>query len=85
MKANISSAQFVSHSVKHLKLFTLFQKYENEESVGKAIKASGVPREELYITTKYALGDIRQVFRNSLLSVRQYIYFLVSNKDLSLG
>lgn len=26
--------------------------YDNEEGVGKAIKASGVPREELFITTK---------------------------------
>ncbi|TIB93239.1 NADH/NADPH dependent indole-3-acetaldehyde reductase AKR3C2 [Wallemia mellicola] len=45
------------------------QFYENEESVGKGIKASGVPREELYITTKYATGDIRETFRNSLLSL----------------
>ena len=26
--------------------------YENEEAVGRAIKASGIPREELFITTK---------------------------------
>ncbi|TIC12966.1 NADH/NADPH dependent indole-3-acetaldehyde reductase AKR3C2 [Wallemia mellicola] len=49
------------------------QFYENEESVGKGIKDSGVPREDLYITTKYAIGDIRETFRNSLLSVRHYL------------
>jgi 2,5-diketo-D-gluconate reductase A len=29
------------------------QAYENEESVGRAIRASGVPREEIFITTKF--------------------------------
>lgn len=28
------------------------QVYGNEEAVGKAVKASGIPREELFITTK---------------------------------
>ena len=27
-------------------------RYENEESVGQAISASGIPREEIYVTTK---------------------------------
>jgi diketogulonate reductase-like aldo/keto reductase len=27
-------------------------KYENEEAVGKGIKASGIPREEIFVTTK---------------------------------
>ena len=31
--------------------------YENEESVGKAIKESGIPREELFITTKVWNSD----------------------------
>jgi len=31
--------------------------YENEEAVGKAIKKSGVPREELFITTKLWIHD----------------------------
>jgi diketogulonate reductase-like aldo/keto reductase len=30
------------------------QLYGNEESVGRAVRESGVPREELYITTKFA-------------------------------
>jgi 2,5-diketo-D-gluconate reductase A len=29
------------------------QAYENEKSVGRAIRASGVPREEIFITTKF--------------------------------
>lgn len=31
--------------------------YGNEEAVGKAIKKSGVPREELFITTKLWVSD----------------------------
>ncbi|MDM5335076.1 aldo/keto reductase [Ureibacillus composti] len=38
--------------------------YENEEAVGKAIKDSGVPREELFITTKVWNAD--QGFDNTL-------------------
>jgi diketogulonate reductase-like aldo/keto reductase len=34
--------------------------YGNEESVGKAIKASGIPREEIFLTTKLWNEDIRQ-------------------------
>ena len=33
--------------------------YQNEEAVGKAIKRSGVPREELFITTKLWVQDTR--------------------------
>lgn len=31
--------------------------YHNEEAVGKAIRHCGVPREELFITTKFMCGD----------------------------
>ena len=31
--------------------------YQNEEGVGRAIKASGVPREELFVTTKLLTQD----------------------------
>lgn len=31
--------------------------YENEEAVGRAIKASGIPREELFVTTKLWVQD----------------------------
>lgn len=34
------------------RLIDTAQSYENEEAVGKAIKKSGVPREDLFITTK---------------------------------
>lgn len=32
--------------------------YGNEEAVGKAIKRSGVPREELFITTKLWISNV---------------------------
>ncbi|KUH85254.1 MULTISPECIES: aldo/keto reductase [unclassified Mycobacterium] len=32
--------------------------YGNEEAVGRAIKASGVPREEIFVTTKLATPDL---------------------------
>ena len=34
------------------RLIDTAQSYENEEAVGKAIKRSGVPRDQLFITTK---------------------------------
>jgi diketogulonate reductase-like aldo/keto reductase len=45
--------------------------YMNEEAVGKAIKRSGVPREELFITTKLWIQDAgyesaKKAFDNSL-------------------
>lgn len=39
------------------RLIDTAQVYGNEEAVGKAIKAAGVPREELFITTKLWLSD----------------------------
>ncbi|KAF8586934.1 Aldo/keto reductase [Ramaria rubella] len=40
--------------------------YGNEASVGVAIRESGLKREELYITTKYDGGDIREEIEKSL-------------------
>src|SRR6478672_5669157 len=45
--------------------------YGNEEAVGRAIKRSGVPRDELFVTTKLWLADAgdgrtRQAFERSL-------------------
>lgn len=45
--------------------------YENEEAVGRAIKRSGIKREELFITTKLWVQDAgyertKQAFHNSL-------------------
>ena len=47
------------------------QMYRNEEGVGRAIAASGIPREELYVTTKLNNGhhlpdDARRAFDTSL-------------------
>ena len=39
------------------RLIDTAQVYGNEEAVGKAIKASGAPREELFITTKLWISD----------------------------
>ena len=39
------------------RLIDTAQVYGNEEAVGKAINASGVPREELFITTKLWISD----------------------------
>src|SRR5216110_358178 len=45
--------------------------YQNEEAVGNAIKRSGVPREELFITTKLWIQDAgyesaKEAFERSL-------------------
>src|SRR5438046_8855171 len=42
--------------------------YLNEEAVGKAIKRSGVPREELFITTKLWIQDAG--FENTKMAFR---------------
>jgi len=42
------------------------QVYHNEESVGLALKESGISRSEVFITTKYAGGDIRGELEKSL-------------------
>ena len=53
------------------RLIDTAQSYRNEEAVGKAIKRSGVPREDLFITTKLWIqsngyDETRKVFENSL-------------------
>ena len=60
------------------------QMYGNEEGVGAAIKASGLPREELWITTKLNNGfhrpdDARREFAASLdrLGLDQVDLFLI--------
>ncbi|EIN12819.1 Aldo/keto reductase [Punctularia strigosozonata HHB-11173 SS5] len=42
------------------------QYYQNEASVGQAIRESGLARHELYITTKYGFGSIEDAFQGSL-------------------
>jgi diketogulonate reductase-like aldo/keto reductase len=53
------------------RLIDTAQSYGNEEAVGKAIKRSGVPREELFITTKLwkqsnGYEGTKKAFENSL-------------------
>lgn len=53
------------------RLIDTAQSYMNEEAVGKAIKQSGVPREELFITTKLWIQSkgyegTKKAFENSL-------------------
>lgn len=47
------------------------QMYQNEEGVGEALASSGIPRDELYVTTKlnngfHAPDDVRRSFDESL-------------------
>ncbi|KAG6859904.1 hypothetical protein C0995_002220 [Termitomyces sp. Mi166 len=42
------------------------QMYNNEESVGIGIRKSGMERRDLFVTTKYHLGDIREAIQTSL-------------------
>ncbi|KAF9533292.1 Aldo/keto reductase [Crepidotus variabilis] len=42
------------------------QFYENEDSVGQAIRESGLDRNELYVTTKWSLGKVDDAIRSSL-------------------
>ena len=49
------------------------QAYRNEEEAGKAIRESGLAREDIYITTKYSGTDgldIETSIQNSLANVR---------------
>lgn len=53
------------------RLIDTAQSYKNEEAVGKAIKQSGVPREDLFITTKLWIQSngyegAKKAFENSL-------------------
>lgn len=48
--------------------------YENEEAVGRAIRRSGIPREELFITTKLWISDAgydpaKKAFEESMLKL----------------
>lgn len=49
------------------------QAYRNEEEAGKAIRESGLAREDIYITTKFSGRDglgIEESIQNSLKFVR---------------
>ncbi|KAK7038344.1 Aldo/keto reductase, partial [Favolaschia claudopus] len=42
------------------------QWYETEKYVGDVIRDSGLDRSDLYITTKYGIGDVQETIRSSL-------------------
>lgn len=49
------------------------QYYDNEAEVGKAIKESGIPREEIFVTTKilFAKGSVESSLEGCWESVRK--------------
>ncbi|MFV0392831.1 MAG: aldo/keto reductase [Coprobacillaceae bacterium] len=47
----------LQHGYRHIDTAMI---YKNEEDVGKAIKESGIPREEIYVTTKLWNEDIKE-------------------------
>ncbi|KAJ7256786.1 Aldo/keto reductase [Mycena haematopus] len=50
------------------------QAYSTEETVGRAIQESGLPRSDLYITSKYHHGEIQLSVRASLYQLKlQYL------------
>jgi 2,5-diketo-D-gluconate reductase A len=60
------------------------QSYGNEEGIGKAIAASGIPRDELYVTSKLSNGnhhpdDVRRSFDETLdrLGIQRLDLFLM--------
>ncbi|KAM0749928.1 NADP-dependent D-sorbitol-6-phosphate dehydrogenase [Meredithblackwellia eburnea MCA 4105] len=62
--------------------------YNNEESVGLGIKESGVPREELFITTKVftGLNDIRGTFLSQLKKIGvSYVDLYLIHSPLNFG
>lgn len=44
--------------------------YANEQYVGAAIRESGLPRQDVWITTKYNGGDMLEAVHTSLRKVR---------------
>jgi diketogulonate reductase-like aldo/keto reductase len=43
--------------------------YQNQESVGLAIRESGLSRAELYLTSKWGFGNIHDALNESLTKV----------------
>ncbi|KAJ7125044.1 Aldo/keto reductase [Mycena epipterygia] len=64
--------------------------YGNEQQVGDAIRDSGIPRNEFYITTKLANGDhhrVREAFEESfrLLNIEYIDLYLLHWPQASMG
>jgi len=65
------------------RLIDTARSYTNEEAVGRAIKKSGVPREEIFLTTKLWIEDAG--YENTLAAVDEALKRLqVDNIDLYL-
>lgn len=45
------------------------QFYQNEQYVGRAIRESGLARDELYVTSKWGFGNLQEAFHASLTSL----------------
>ncbi|KAF8644679.1 hypothetical protein AX16_008339 [Volvariella volvacea WC 439] len=63
------------------------QVYHNEESVGVAIRESGLSRSELYVTSKYGGGNIQQRIRESLsrLGLKHLDLYLIHHPSFITG
>ncbi|KAJ6535125.1 NADP-dependent oxidoreductase domain-containing protein [Mycena capillaripes] len=46
------------------------QFYQTEEYVGNVIHESGLARSDLYVTTKYGMGDVQEALQKSLSNLR---------------
>ena len=60
------------------------QAYGNEQEAGKAIRESGLAREDIYITTKFSGRDglgIEDSIQNSLKNVRMPCLFLQRSRN----
>jgi diketogulonate reductase-like aldo/keto reductase len=53
-------------------VFTSLIVYANEESIGIAIRESGLARRDLFITTKYSGGKVHDAVNASLRKVRLF-------------
>ena len=71
------------------RLIDTAQSYFNEEQVGDGIKASGVPRDEIFLTTKvwiehYGHGPTRRSVEESLRKLRtNYLDLVLLHRDFS--
>lgn len=75
--ADDDAAKLVSHAIQHgYRLIDTASMYENERGVGQGVLNSGVPREEIFVTTKFWVDDLG--YENTLAA------FEKSRKQLGL-
>ncbi|KAI5450688.1 hypothetical protein NCC49_002699 [Naganishia albida] len=81
----------MAYSEAHMHHIDCAEMYENEESVGLALKELGVKRDDVFITTKCGSADPRKSLEKSLklLGVEQVDLYLIHSpllvKDTGLG